>query len=207
MADLYKPNRLISYVVASDTGLAPNITEDFCTLAVCKPVIRRVARIEEDWILGFSTPNHGRNRLIYAMQVEEKLPFEDYFNDPRFKYKKPDTDPRGDNFFKKVKGTYQMAFSNAAHFGKAGPISRDLKTPLSVIASNYWYFGENAPEVPKRFTENSTIALPDRSRRGHRVNEDKRLISSFIKWIEKYPTGTHGGPRDKNKIKEACTPS
>ena len=203
----YLPLRLISYVVASDTGLAPNITGDFCTLAVCKPVIRRVAQINEDLILGFSIPSHGRNRLIYAMQAEEKLAFEDYFKDPRFQCKKPDQDIRGDNFFKKAGDHYKIAFNNAAHFGKEGPVSRDLKTPLSVIAKTFWYFGDNAPELPKSIIKNSTIALPDRSRRGHRVNKDPKLIESLINWLHQYPSGVHGTPRDLNKIKEACTPS
>src|SRR5262245_31415483 len=43
--------RLYSYVVARDYGFAPNPFYGFCTLATCKPDIRRTADIG-DWIVG-----------------------------------------------------------------------------------------------------------------------------------------------------------
>ncbi len=42
---------IYSYVLRYDDGVAPNPFFGFCTLAVCKPVIRRKAQVG-DWIIG-----------------------------------------------------------------------------------------------------------------------------------------------------------
>ncbi|MBC6697349.1 Nmad2 family putative nucleotide modification protein [Hymenobacter puniceus] len=47
---------LYSYVLRFDTGDAPNPYGGVCTLAVCKPAIRRTAQIG-DWILGTGSKN------------------------------------------------------------------------------------------------------------------------------------------------------
>lgn len=49
--------RVFTYVLDHDTGFAPNPFHGWCTLAGCKPVIRRTARID-DWIVGM-TPRTG----------------------------------------------------------------------------------------------------------------------------------------------------
>ena len=42
--------RVYTYVLASDVGFAPNPFAGYCTVACCKPVIRRTARVG-DWIV------------------------------------------------------------------------------------------------------------------------------------------------------------
>ena len=39
--------RLFTYVIVSDSGFAPNPYWGYCTLATCKPVIRRVAKADD----------------------------------------------------------------------------------------------------------------------------------------------------------------
>ena len=51
--------RLFSYVVARDYGFAPNPFFGVCTLATCKPIVRRVAAIG-DWIVGTGSKANGR---------------------------------------------------------------------------------------------------------------------------------------------------
>lgn len=198
MSKNYAPERLLSYVVASDTGLAPNVTGGLCTLAVCKPVIRQVSALGKDWIVGLSTSRHGSSRVIYAMQVDEKLPYEAYFKDPRFQCKKPDSDPRGDNFFRLERGVYRIAFNTAAHSGRPDRIARDTKAPLAVVGERFWYFGDNAPSLPRSLAA-TPLAVPAGSnggRRGHRVTEDPALLRAFAAWIRKYPQGVNGRARD-----------
>ena len=49
---LIEPNtHLFVYVIARDFGFAPNPFHGVCTLATCKPGIRRSAKVG-DWILG-----------------------------------------------------------------------------------------------------------------------------------------------------------
>jgi len=48
--------RLFSYTIPIDDGAAPNPFNGFCTLTICKPAIRRVAR-KGDWIAGLGSKN------------------------------------------------------------------------------------------------------------------------------------------------------
>jgi len=43
--------KLHTYVVRYDSGFAPNPFYGYCTLATCKPPIRKSAAVE-DWIVG-----------------------------------------------------------------------------------------------------------------------------------------------------------
>ena len=82
--------RLFSYVITVDAGFAPNPYHDFCTLAVCKPKIRKTASVG-DWVIGTGSKMKGlQNRLIYAMRVTEEMKFNAYWTDPRFRRKRPD---------------------------------------------------------------------------------------------------------------------
>jgi len=73
--------RLFSYVLRYDTGSAPNPFLGMCTLAICKPRIRRVAE-PGDWVAGVGSVNvRGRDlsgHLVYAMKVEESISLADY---------------------------------------------------------------------------------------------------------------------------------
>ena len=78
--------RLFTYVVAHDTGFAPNPFHGFCTLAVCKPRIRKGAKIG-DWIIGTGSGAKGKGRegnIVFAMRVTEDMAFDQYWNDPSF---------------------------------------------------------------------------------------------------------------------------
>ena len=81
--------RLFTYIVAHDIGFAPNPFFSYCTLATCKPGIRKGAVIG-DWIAGVGSKKKRQyGRLVYAMEVEETLSFDEYWRDPRFQRKKP----------------------------------------------------------------------------------------------------------------------
>jgi Nucleotide modification associated domain 2 len=55
---------LYSYIVTHDTGFAPNPFFGFCTLACCKPGIRKHAD-KLDWIVGL-TPKAQENKVVYS---------------------------------------------------------------------------------------------------------------------------------------------
>ena len=60
-----------SYIVVYDSGFSPNPFHGVCTLACCKPMIRRSARIG-DLVIGLSSCGE---RVVYAMRVEQVLGF------------------------------------------------------------------------------------------------------------------------------------
>lgn len=73
---------MFSYIVARDFGFAPNPFHGVCTLATCKPKIRKLAALDE-WIVGIG-PAERDHPLVYFMQVDERLTFNEYWADPRF---------------------------------------------------------------------------------------------------------------------------
>lgn len=95
--------RVFSYVVKVDSGFAPNPFHGWCTLACCKPSIRRTASVG-DIIMGLSPRSE---RIVYAMRVTEVLTFEQYWNGTRFATKRPRAgthrDAVGDNVYEPTK--------------------------------------------------------------------------------------------------------
>lgn len=79
-------SRLFSYVVRYDSGFAPNPFYGSCTLATCKPDIRRSAQ-PKDWVVGTGSADRWRDRgtrLVHAMKVGEAMDFRSFWDDPRF---------------------------------------------------------------------------------------------------------------------------
>ena len=184
--------RLYSYIVASDTGFAPNPFWGYCTLATCKPGIRRTAETG-DWIIGGgSSKNVGHGKLIYAMKVTEPpLSFEEYDKDPRFQKKRPRQDSglrltRGDNiYYRTKKGVWRQRTSR--HTDKN--MRKDLGGKRVLVSRYFWYFGRNAPRVPQRFQELMFTG------RNYKIRFPKKLVQEFLVWLkENHRRGVRGVP-------------
>ena len=181
---------LCTYVLTKDTGLAPNPFWGWCTLAVCTPNRQRARLAKGDWIAGFSSKSDG-NRLIYAMQVVERIHMDDYFRDSRFANKKPNMFGNwkkrcGDNFYSlTTDGTWKQ-HKNSFH----GPVylKKDTRNPYVFVAKRFWYFGREAVPIPDKF-------VPLVGTRGIRVNHPPSLIQAFLNWLQsKCEPGIKGLP-------------
>jgi len=180
--------RLFSYVLASDTGFAPNVTGGYCTLACCKPIVRRVARVG-DWVVGTLPKYFGRNRLGYLMRVNETLTFDDLFNDDRFQKKKPSVDPHGDNIYYKKDGEF-VQLQNNHHSEK--DIEHDTKADRVLVGSLFWYFGGEAPEMPSKFYPLIKTGP------SHKKITNTTLVKDLADWLHsKYRPGALGIARDR----------
>ncbi len=73
--------RLFTYTIPVDDGAAPNPFRGMCSLVICKPGIRRVAK-PDDWVAGLGSMNAPSGdlsgHLVYAMRVEEVLTLREY---------------------------------------------------------------------------------------------------------------------------------
>jgi len=69
------PNNYI-YKLDHDTGFAPNNSWGICSLCGCKRTsVEKWAR-KGSWIIGIGGNNTGKpNRIIYAMEVEDNIPY------------------------------------------------------------------------------------------------------------------------------------
>jgi hypothetical protein len=186
--------RLYSYVVRHDTGFAPNPFWNYCTLATCKPGIRKTAQ-PGDWIIGTgSVENVGSGKLIYAMQVAEVLPLEHYYSDPRFEAKKPVIKGNwrqrcGDNmYFKDDAGEWKRARS--PYHTEPSEMEKDLRGRNVLIAEHFYYFGKNAVEIPKEYKDLVIV-------RGYKYRHNPETVRGFLDWLRtSFEPAIHGEPYD-----------
>jgi len=192
-----KNPRLCSYIVRFDTGLAPNPFWNYCTLAVCTPNHMNVKAKKGDWFVGFSTKNEGY-KLIYAMEVDEILNFDEYYHDSRFINKRPKINGNwkeryGDNmYFKDDKGEWQQCETENHKLNEE--FKKDIKNPNVFIAQHFYYFGNNSIQVPNNYQELVW------QRQGVKCSHDPKLVERFINWLKKnYLPGLHGSPKLNNQ--------
>lgn len=152
--------KYFNYKIARDFGFAPNPFGQYCTLATCKPKIRKAAIIG-DWIIGTGTKELGcEHEIIYIMQVSEKLTFQEYWNDARFIYKKPVMNGSlvktfGDNIYHKNEDGEWLQ-EDSHHSYSDGVLNklnldRDTRSNHVLISDNFYYFGKSSLSLPGNY--------------------------------------------------------
>ncbi|TGV12503.1 hypothetical protein EN816_20015 [Mesorhizobium sp. M8A.F.Ca.ET.173.01.1.1] len=178
------------YVVARDFGFAPNPFLGACTLATCKPMIRRTAQIG-DWVIGMGGAQlKAAGRCIYIMQVTETLTFDAYWDDPKYRCKRPVRNGSrktimGDNIYHRPAGTTSWTQEDSHHSQTDGSpelsnIKNDTQTNRVLVSRHFYYFGDAAPAIPNQILNQ----LGYKNGIGHR----KFTLSQaqpIIDWIQK----------------------
>lgn len=189
---------MYSYVVTRDFGFAPNPFHGICSLATCKPTIRRNAKVG-DWIIGTgSVPKNLGDKLIYAMKVTEVLTFQEYWEDERFICKKPVMNGSlvqmyGDNIYWKDKDD-EWHQENSHHSLEDGRLNeRNLKKDIPgknvLLSDHFYYFGSTPIDIP-------TDLLKDviKRKQGHR-NVTPEIADQLIYFLlENHNLGYHSDP-------------
>ena len=196
--------RLYSYVVARDYGFAPNPFFGFCTLATCKPEIRRLAKIG-DWIIG--TGSSGRNKVgyvTYMMLVSEVLSFNEYWEDARFLQKRPNLmgskkQAFGNNiYFKNSMGNCRQQDSHHSYEDGSENqhnIENDTKADRVLIGAEYVYWGKDGPKLPPEFRNYNGIDIC--AKRGYKSRFPEAMVEDFIGWVRSLAAlGYLGTPGD-----------
>ena len=195
------------YVITHDTGFAPNPLWNFCTLACCKPAIRRCAQ-RGDWIVGLE-PKARCNGIVYAMKVTEKVALADYWADPRFKAKRPGEDGKGrirvcgDNIYEpQGGGTFLQHHSVHSDRYKECNLSKetDLGGLNVLISENFSYFGSEARPRPEWFPVVGRGQLKKRVCEANPEDMGARM-SGFVEGL---PRGVHGRPRHAYELCGQC---
>lgn len=192
-----------SYKMDHDYGFAPNPFWGVMTLATCKSTLRRSSNLNiGDWVI--ATGGKVLNKedyLIFAMKVERIITFDQYWNDPSFQCKKPDFNGSvmrmyGDNVYHTDPQTGEVIQERCAHTVK-GKIpknteqyKRDINGKNVLISKTFYYFGNNAFELPDKF---KCMASRVRNIQCNHVDED--TIKEFVDWLQlNYKIGIHGEP-------------
>ncbi|MCK6533077.1 MAG: hypothetical protein L6Q84_08905 [Polyangiaceae bacterium] len=190
---------LFSYCIPYDDGAAPNPYWGVCTLVICKPAIRRSAKVG-DWVLGTGSM-HARlgngdtqdmsGRVVYAMRVTRKLTMKEYdaFTRSELKQKIPawgSRDPRrrvGDSIYDFSKGEPPRQ-RRGVHV--AANVQTDLGGKHALLSDDFFYFGDAAPEIPK------SLRAIAQNQQGHRRKLNRPYVHRFESWIRSlgYQSGT-----------------
>ena len=195
--------RLFSYIVTHDTGFSPNPFWGRCTLANCRPVIRRTARVG-DWIVRL-TPKHSGNRVVFAMEVDEILDYASYYRDQRFEnkipaYNKEEVYKVGDNIYRPLpNGRFRQLRSMHSNGVQENPETKahDLGGVNVLIGTRFHYFGGCGPDLPRGLN-----VL--RVGRGHKNQFSPITISNFLKFISSYPQGIIAPPTKWVLFHKSC---
>lgn len=182
--------RVYSYVIEHDLGFAPNPFHGVCSLACCKPQIRKTAE-RGDYILGLGAAKPKlTGHLCYWMKVDEILKFDQYWGDPRFKRKRPVMGGTtflqyGDNIYHRDGGKTFLQ-EDSFHSKPNGRLSvpnrrRDTGTTDKILLSRtFAYWGKAGIKLPPELKYLVTI-------RGHKCRFSDSQIATFLEWLKTHP--------------------
>jgi hypothetical protein len=176
--------RLFTYTIPVDDGAAPNPFGGYCTLTICKPAIRRVAK-EGDWVAGFGSKNSPSGdlsgKLVYAMEVTQVLSMEEYdiFAPSQWPFKIPDINSM--NLSSRL-GDCIYDFSVAPPKQRdgvhgVGNMVTDLSGQNALLSSRYYYFGRNAITIPEH------LYPILHQTQGHKSSANDKYVNEFVNWI------------------------
>jgi hypothetical protein len=182
---------IYSYVIEHDLGFAPNPFHGICTLACCKPQIRKRAK-EGDYILGTGAADPKlTGYLTYWMRVAEVITFDDYWEDVRFRRKKPVMNGTtylryGDNIYHHD-GADQFKQEDSFHSMEDGTLSlgdldRDTGTTDHVLVGrDFAYWGRQGIKIPDH------LSFVLKKGPGHRCKFNDGQVAAVMEWLQSLP--------------------
>lgn len=184
---------LFSYCIRYDIGSAPNPFWGLCTLAICKPLIRRSANVG-DWVVGtgsaLSPIGDISDKVVYAMLVTQKMTMADYdrFTRSELPRKVPlmtSTDPRrrsGDLIYDFSTSTTPLRPSVHGEWNK----ETDLSGKCVLLSDHFFYFGDRPVALPEEL-----LGIVKQGQ-GYRSHANEAYVNDFIHWIHSlgYPPAT-----------------
>ncbi len=197
--------RLYSYCIPVDDGAAPNPYWGVCTLAICKPAIRRTAQVG-DWVVGTGSARSPigdiKQCVVYAMRVSEVLRMEEYDLYTRTELQEKIPDWENEDYRRKV-GDSIYDFSGgkprlrkSAHSKKY--MDRDLRGENVLLSNHFYYFGNQPAELP------SHLLGIIKKGQGHRSGSNDQYINQFIEWIEKVEVNKLYGEPQIHLLEDGC---
>jgi len=186
---------MFAYKITRDFGFAPNPFHGVCTLATCKPHIRKAAE-PGDLIVGCgSAKNHLVGRVIYIMRVGGKCTFEQYWQSPRFASKRPNfkssrSRAYGDNIYH-PDGAGGWTQERSHHTFEDGSLNvanlcQDTSADAVLWSEDFVYWGRDALLIPDRFRDFEGDDLYP-STRDFRRHFSPAFISAVEDWFSTLP--------------------
>jgi hypothetical protein len=174
--------RLFTNVLRYDEHKAPNPYWGTCTLAICKPAIRRAAGVG-DWVVGVGAEEFGLSgRVVYAMRVTGKMTMREYdaFTKASLRGKIPSfrAKDRRRRFGDSIYDFSQDPPRQRPGVHERTETERDLGGGYVLLSTDFVYFGsEGAPELDADLLPIAAVG------RGHRANLNDPYVGRFAEWL------------------------
>jgi len=176
--------RLFTYCIPIDDGAAPNPYWGVCTLAICKPVIRRIAKVG-DWVVGTgskSAPSGNLSgKIVYVMEVSAVMTMAEYdiWTKNHLPEKIPDI--RHHDLPRRV-GDSIYDFSTNPPIQRPGVHGEgNRKTDIGgsnvLLSLNFYYFGNFPVQLPAH------LEPIIHQTQGHKVNANDQYLTPFLTWL------------------------
>jgi hypothetical protein len=139
------------------------------------------------------------------MQVDEKVTFDDYWNDPRFKRKRPDRRGSlkyryGDNVYhRSAAGNWlQEDCRHSLEDGSPNPdhVERDTSANSVLVATRFTYWGGQGPQLPPEMRNWGGVDLGEPGRDHSYKPYTPDMIKAFVVWVDQLPAGYQFPPVD-----------
>jgi len=196
---------LYSYCLRYDDGAAPNPYHGICTLTICKPAIRRIAK-RGDWLVGLGGSHSPigdiSGHVVYAMRITKRLTLRNYdtFCRQHLRGKIPNWTSR--DFIERV-GDCIYDFSRPH-----GPTLResvhgqqnrrvDLDGKNALLSQRFYYFGDQPVLLPAH------LRPIVHQTQGHKSRANAQYAAEFVHWVEGLglePNGLFGEPQLRSEI-------
>ena len=194
--------RVYSYKIARDFGFAPNPYFGVCTLATCKPKIRAGAKIGDIIVGCGSAQLNLPGRVVFSMRVAGKCTFQEYWDNPRFRNKRPTHSSNqkrayGDNIYHRTDdgGWVQEWSHHSLQNGELNKsnLDRDTGSDHVIWGDEFVYYGREAPLIPSDLRACGGDDLYP-ARRSYRVNFAAEMTEAVAAWFDTLPRGVRGRP-------------
>jgi hypothetical protein len=194
------------YAVSYDLGFAPNPFGGLCSLACCKPKIRKMA-VKGDWVVGLTgVKTKPVLRCVFAMIVTRDTSFDDYWANLEFRTRRPvrNGTPKkqvGDNIYHRDTRESDWVQEDSVHSEADGTQSQlntahDTRINRILLSDQFVYFGASAPLVPQSVLEALEYTRNPRDYRRFDAIRAKPLMDWLAPQIAAHPNHVLADPID-----------
>lgn len=194
------------YAVSYDLGFAPNPFGGLCSLACCKPKIRKMA-VKGDWIVGLTgVKTKPALRCVFAMVVTRDTSFDDYWANLEFRTRRPvrNGTPKkqvGDNIYHRDTRRSDWVQEDSVHSETDGTQSQfntahDTRINRVLLSEQFVYFGASAPLVPQSVLDALEYTRNPRDYRRFEAIQAKPLTDWLAPQIAAHPNHVLADPID-----------
>lgn len=188
-----------AYKLEHDFGFAPHPFHKVCTLACCKPDIRKRAEIGH-YVIGMgSAALRNAGHLIYWMQVDAIISFDQYYRAEWAQNRKPNMSGNkisrvGDNIYHRLEGETEFIQDYSFHSLELGTVNpQTLKTDTAktenvLVSKNFSYFGSEGARLP---ADLETFGILPRN---FKCNFPEHEKVALVAWLNELPRFYRGRP-------------